>query len=72
MLKIGQNWVKLQSIPPNAQHKSAPLLRVLFQLTGVLCIEHTSTVFLFSQKKFCAFEYFGIILHQLIKVRARC
>ena len=25
MLKIGQNWVKLQIIPPNAQQRSAPL-----------------------------------------------
>ena len=25
MLKIGQNWVKLQIIPPNAQQRSAPV-----------------------------------------------
>ena len=26
MLKIGQNWVKLQIIPPNAEQRSASLL----------------------------------------------
>ena len=28
MLKIGQNWGKLQIIPPNAQQRSAPLQTV--------------------------------------------
>ena len=26
MLKIGQNWGKMQIIPPNAQQRSAPLI----------------------------------------------
>ena len=26
MLKMGQNWGKIANYPPNAQHKSAPLV----------------------------------------------
>ena len=56
MLKIGQNWGKIAIIPPNAQQRSAPLLR-----TACFSIPKTYELTVL-EKLLWIFNFFSILL----------